>query len=57
MPLNNGCDDDAISSNIEKLVSEGYKRRQAVAIALDHARRQGCKISAERMISALSEDE
>lgn len=43
MPLANGCDEASTSANIEKLISEGYDRDQAVAIALEHKRRQGCE--------------
>lgn len=42
MPLRNGCSDAILSKNIAKLIKEGRPRDQAVAIALDHARRQGC---------------
>lgn len=42
MPLKDGCDDDIVSENIAKLVAEGYSREQAVAIALEHKRKQGC---------------
>lgn len=37
MPLKEGSSDEVISENIKKLVSEGYDRRQAVAIALENA--------------------
>ena len=33
MPLKEGSSQDVISFNIRKLISEGYKRAQAVAIA------------------------
>jgi len=39
MPLKRGATQKAISDNIRKLRSEGYPQRQAVAIALDVARR------------------
>lgn len=42
MPLRDGCNYRVISENIRKLTSEGYDIKQAVAIALDHARKQGC---------------
>lgn len=39
MPLKNGSSKKIISANIAKLISEGYPRKQAVAIAEEHARR------------------
>jgi len=39
MPLKRGGDAATISKNIGKLVSEGYGRDQAAAIAYDYARR------------------
>lgn len=47
MPLLEGCSKQAIDSNIRKLMSEGYEREQAVAIAMDYAREQGCNINGE----------
>ena len=44
MPLRKGTGDKVISHNIRKLRAEGYKPKQAVAIALDEARRSGAKI-------------
>ena len=38
MPLNEGSSDKAVSDNIKKLMSEGYPRKQAVAIALSKQR-------------------
>lgn len=46
MPLKNGCSKKTISDNVAMLIREGRPRDQAVAIALDHARRQGCDIKA-----------
>ena len=45
MPLKNGCDYKVVSENVKKLMGEGYEQKQAVAIALDHARKQGCDMS------------
>lgn len=39
MPLVFGYSDESISKNIKKLIEEGYSKDQAVAIALDVARR------------------
>lgn len=37
MPLTQGSSEESIHSNIKKLIGEGYKRKQAVAIALSTA--------------------
>lgn len=37
MPLARGSSNATVSKNIEKLMSEGYKHKQAVAIALSQA--------------------
>ena len=37
MPLKSGSSDDTISSNIKKLIDEGYEQAQAVAIAYEKA--------------------
>ena len=39
MPLKRGSDQKTISQNIGPLISEGYKRDQAAAIAYDKANR------------------
>jgi hypothetical protein len=44
MPLAKGCDYKIIKKNISKLVAEGRPVKQAVAIALDNASRQGCDV-------------
>jgi hypothetical protein len=39
MPLKSGTKRETISRNIRHLIHKGYPKRQAVAIALSHARR------------------
>jgi hypothetical protein len=39
MPLKRGSSKETISENIKKLMNEGYPREQAVAIALEEARK------------------
>ena len=39
MPLVSGASQNAINTNIGRLINEGYPRDQAVAIARDHAKR------------------
>jgi hypothetical protein len=44
MPLTKGKSRDAISKNIKTEIKEGKPRKQAVAIALNEARKSGAKI-------------
>lgn len=46
MPLNKGCSREAMHENISKLMKEGRPQKQAVAIAIDTARRAGCDLKA-----------
>lgn len=43
MPLKRGAGQKAISQNIKTEIAAGKPQRQAVAIALDTARRSGAK--------------
>jgi hypothetical protein len=44
MPLNKGKSREAISKNIKTEMKEGKPQKQAVAIALNQARKSGAKI-------------
>jgi len=44
MPLKRGKSKETMSFNIEKLMHEGYKQKQAVAIAYSQARKSGAKL-------------
>ncbi|MFP3796310.1 MULTISPECIES: DUF6496 domain-containing protein [Paraburkholderia] len=44
MPLNRGKSREAISKNIKTEMKEGKPQKQAVAIALNQARKSGAKI-------------
>lgn len=39
MPLKRGYSQKTLSDNIRKLISEGYSRKQAIAIALNEQRK------------------
>jgi hypothetical protein len=43
-PLSKGCTPRSISRNIALMMREGRPQKQAIAIALDTARRAGCKV-------------
>lgn len=45
MPLKKGGSDKTISENISELRHSGYKQKQAIAIAMDSARKTGSKSS------------
>jgi len=48
MPLKKGKSKKVVSSNIREMVHSGHPRKQAVAAALDQARRSGAKIPKKR---------
>ena len=48
MPIKKGKSKKVISGNISELVHSGKPRNQAVAIALDTARKSGAKILKKR---------
>jgi hypothetical protein len=44
MPLRKGTSRSVVSSNIREMIKSGHPQKQAVAAALDTARRSGAKI-------------
>lgn len=44
MPLKTGKSRQTISSNIKEMISSGHSRQQAIAAALNQARKSGAKI-------------
>ena len=48
MPLAKGTSKAVISKNIREMVAAGHPQKQAVAAALDTARRSGAKIPKRR---------
>lgn len=45
MPLSKGKNKKVISRNISEMVNSGHERKQAIAAALNQARKSGAKIS------------
>lgn len=45
MPLKKGKSKSVISSNIREMIHSGHEQKQAVAAALNQARKSGAKIS------------
>lgn len=48
MPLKRGCSNKVRSENVSELVHSGRKIEQAVAIAIDFARKQKCKLKRKK---------
>lgn len=48
MPLRKGTSRATVSGNIREMVASGHPQKQAVAAALDTARRSGAKIPRKR---------
>lgn len=49
MPLKKGKSREVVSGNVSELVHSGRPQKQAVAIALDTARRSGAKIPVKQV--------
>lgn len=48
MPLNKGKSNRVVSENIREMVAAGHPQRQAVAAALNQARKSGKKVSKKK---------
>lgn len=48
MPLKKGCSNKVRSSNIRELRDSGRPLSQAIAIALEFARKQKCKVKRKK---------
>jgi hypothetical protein len=48
MPLHKGKSKKVISENIKEMVEAGHPQKQAVAAALNQARKSGAKISKKK---------
>ena len=48
MPLIQGSSEESVHANIKKLIGEGYKRKQAVAIAYSVAEKAKAKTDQEK---------
>lgn len=49
MPLAKGKSKKTVSTNIKKMMEEGYPQKQAVAASLETARRSGANIPKKKM--------
>lgn len=52
MPLKKGKSRKVISQNIREMIRSGHPRKQAIAAALDTARKSGAKIPLRRKSSS-----